>query len=215
MNYQIPDPSVLIRQSTDWRNTKTKHKISKITILICKFLQSDPRSIRFRMSSWRIQPKNSTQAQIIEIAYILLYNYIDSQEGNISKSPINPQIYEDVQREFERVVMSTLGCSKESVKKEVESLILFQQEIVDHQEQKNRSSVALEKFVFPLIIIVSIFLVFGFSIPQKAGWIFGVVSSSIASFMHYKSESAGSDELLYEKTLLKMLKNLKVDRKNP
>jgi hypothetical protein len=219
MNYQalqsrqnkLQHTSPIIRQSIYWYATRTTQKVPKVLIFIYKLFGNYPRSIKVRISNWRIKPNNLTQQLIIEMAYALLYNYIDIHNGNISKLPINPQLYDDMQAEFVRVVLNVSGSSKEAIKKDIEILIKYQQEILDFQERKNRKNISEDKFVLPIIIITSFFVVFGFSIPQDYRWSVGLLFTIVVSLMSHKSEIAGSDELLYEKTILVMLENLKVD----
>lgn len=164
-----------------------------------------------KISNWRINPNNLTQQLIIETAYALLGNYINICDGNISKLPINPQLYEDMQAEFVRLVLNVSGSSKEAIKQEIETLIKYQQEIFNFQERKNKKNISEEKFVFPIVIVTSFFIVFGFSIPQEYRWLVGVLFTIVVNFMSHKSEIISSNELLYEKTILVMLENLKVD----
>jgi hypothetical protein len=199
-----------VRRKAYWYNTGKLSRIQKFVILIYKFLGSQPRSLRVRISNWHINPQNSIQRQIIETAYELLYNYIDSQGGRINRQPINPQLYQNMQSECD-AVLANLSCPIEDVKKDVEFLISCQEEIIDHQEPRNKNSSTLAKFVFPVSVIVAICIIFGYPSTSELRWVFGIFVVAVPKFMEYKSECAESNELIYEKTILKMLKKIDLE----
>jgi hypothetical protein len=184
--------------------------MQKFVILAYKIFGAQPSFLKTRISNWRIKPQNLTQEFIIEAAYSLLYNYIDSQDGNITRQPINPQLYQNMQLEYNAII-ANLNYSKEYFRKDVDFLILCQEEVIDYQEPRNKIYSALAKFVFPMSVIIATGIIFG--VPSTPGlkWIFGIVVAAAPKFMEYKSEYADSNELIYEKTILKMLKKIEVN----
>jgi hypothetical protein len=102
-----------------------------------------------------------------------------------------------------------LSCRR--FKKDIDFLAVCQEEIIDYQEPRNKISSTLAKFVFPASIIVAIGIIFGLPSTPELRWIFGIFVAAVPKFMEYKSERADSDELIYEKTILKMLKRIELD----
>jgi hypothetical protein len=199
-----------VRRAAYWNNSRKKTKIQKLVIFAYKLFGNQPRFLKTRISNWCIEPQNETQHLIIETAYSLLYNYIDFQDGSITRRPINPQLYQNMQLEC-NTILTTLNCPIKDFKEDLNFLISCQEEIIDYQEPRNKISSALAKFVFPLSIVVAIVIIFGDPSTPALRWISGIFVAAVPKFMEYKIESEDSNELIYEKTILKMLNKIELD----